>query len=368
MAGRRILIADALEDLTPKDLSKFTARLKEPRGDEHKPARFRQGQLNGKDHQGLADLLTDSFSGNAVSITVALLRAIGANRVAEELGECVWSAGSGAGRPPPPLPPWVGRGPTQGQPRRGTSGRESGALAQNTKIYPVTSNSIKNRVALLITNITFAELKNRRGAEKDEENMEELLSTLGYEVVKHTNLTAKKMENALDDFSKHPKLKETDSVFVVISSHGQYGAVHGVNHKPDEPDVLKVDDIYDKLNAKSCPALVDKPKIIIIQACSGKETGSVLVQADEVAVREIEEDVLRFTHKEKDFIALLSSTPRQSIYSRRFQNKLLKDHIEELFRKVMKRFGEGKELPDRRQMPTKDRCTLTRLFFFFLEI
>uniref|UniRef100_A0A8C6WI89 CARD domain-containing protein n=1 Tax=Neogobius melanostomus TaxID=47308 RepID=A0A8C6WI89_9GOBI len=85
--SRRILIADALEDLTPKDLSKFTARLKEPRGDEHKPARFRQGQLNGKDHQGLADLLTDSFSGNAVSITVALLRAIGANRVAEELGE-----------------------------------------------------------------------------------------------------------------------------------------------------------------------------------------------------------------------------------------------------------------------------------------
>uniref|UniRef100_A0A8C6SPN5 Uncharacterized protein n=1 Tax=Neogobius melanostomus TaxID=47308 RepID=A0A8C6SPN5_9GOBI len=207
--------------------------------------------------------------------------------------------------------------------------------------------------------IWFCLLK-QRGAEKDEENMEKLLSTLGYEVVKHTNLTAKKMENALDDFSKHPKLKETDSVFVVISSHGQYGAVHGVNHKPDEPDVLKVDDIYDNLNAKSCPALVDKPKIIIIQACRGSNLQLSITL----------EDVLRFTHKEKDFIALLSSTPHSYRHILRgsfliqftvdvFQTNLLKDHIEELFRKVWK------ELPDRRQMPTKDRCTLTRLFFLF---
>uniref|UniRef100_A0A8C6WWG2 Uncharacterized protein n=1 Tax=Neogobius melanostomus TaxID=47308 RepID=A0A8C6WWG2_9GOBI len=316
MAGSRIMIANALEDLTPEDLTKFTARLKEPRGDEHKPARFKQAQLIGKDHQGLADLLADSFSGHAVSITVALLRAIGANRVADELGEC---------------------------------------------IYPVTSNSIKNRVALLITNITFTKLNNRPGAEKDEENMEKLLSTLGYEVVKHTNLTAKKMENALDDFSKHPKLKETDSVFV--------------------PDELKVDHIYDNLNAKNCPALVDKPKIIIIQACRGEETGSVLVQADDVAVREIDENVFRYTHKEKDFIALLSSTPHTKSWRNTFkgsyliwftvdvfQTNVVKDHIEDLFRKVccvyrlkLLFFPSILNL----QMATKDRCTLTHHFFLF---
>uniref|UniRef100_A0A8C6WI88 Caspase a n=1 Tax=Neogobius melanostomus TaxID=47308 RepID=A0A8C6WI88_9GOBI len=245
-----------------------------------------------------------------------------------------------------------------------------------------------NRVALLITNITFADKKyNRPGAEKDEENMEKLLSTLGYEVVKHTNLTAKKMENALDDFSKHPKLKETDSVFVVISSHGQYGAVHGVNHKPDEPDVLKVDDIYDNLNAKSCPALVDKPKIIIIQACRGihifgailisEEKGSVLVEADDVTIREIKEDVSRYRHKENDFIALLSSTPHSYRHTSQgsfliqftvdiFRANVLDDHIEDLFLKVMKKFKEEKELPYQlRQMATKDRCTLTHHFFLF---
>lgn len=56
----------------------------------------------------------------------------------------------------------------------------------------MTKKSIGNRVALLITNIKFTNEKfNRRGAEKDEENMEKLLTVLGYEVVKHTNLTGK---------------------------------------------------------------------------------------------------------------------------------------------------------------------------------
>lgn len=47
-------------------------------------------------------------------------------------------------------------------------------------------------MALLITNIKFTnEQMNRYGADKDEENMENLLTGLGYEVLKHTNLTGK---------------------------------------------------------------------------------------------------------------------------------------------------------------------------------
>lgn len=47
-------------------------------------------------------------------------------------------------------------------------------------------------MALLITNIEFTNPQlNRNGAEKDEENMETLLTALGYEVVKHRNFTAK---------------------------------------------------------------------------------------------------------------------------------------------------------------------------------
>lgn len=55
----------------------------------------------------------------------------------------------------------------------------------------MTKDSVKNRVALLITNIHFRDKeKNRNGAGKDEEHMEKLLSDLGYEVVKYRDLTA----------------------------------------------------------------------------------------------------------------------------------------------------------------------------------
>lgn len=56
----------------------------------------------------------------------------------------------------------------------------------------MTKASYKSRVALMITNIKFSNEKlNRAGAEKDEENMDRLLSKLGYEVVKHKSLTGK---------------------------------------------------------------------------------------------------------------------------------------------------------------------------------
>lgn len=51
--------------------------------------------------------------------------------------------------------------------------------------------SYKNRVALLITNIKFSHQTQRNGAEKDEENMETLFQSWGYEVVKYRNLTGK---------------------------------------------------------------------------------------------------------------------------------------------------------------------------------
>ncbi|XP_055022761.1 caspase a-like isoform X2 [Boleophthalmus pectinirostris] len=258
---------------------------------------------------------------------------------------------------------------------------------QNDKnIYPVTLHSSKNRVALLITNINFVNKKNNRaGAEKDEENMEKLLTDLGYEVVKHTDLTGKQMDAALAKFSTHPKLKKTDSVFVVIMSHGKRGAVLGVNFKSgpsgEEPDELPIDNIFKYLNAKNCPELVNKPKIIIIQACRGEESGSVTVhdslEADDGSAMggNIEEDKLQVIHKEKDFIALLSCTPDTVSYRHRSEGSFLIQftvkvfntfahncHTEELFRKVMQEF---EELNCLKQMPTKDRCTLIHHFYLF---
>ncbi|XP_070826079.1 caspase a-like [Chaetodon trifascialis] len=265
-------------------------------------------------------------------------------------------------------------------------------------VYPASKHSIKNRVALLITNIKFTnERLNRSGAEEDQKNMEKLLTSLGYEVVKHLDLTAKAIDAALIEFSKHPKLKETDSVLVVIMSHGKLGAVLGVDYKnetsaDETPDEFPINNIYKHLGSEKCPALLNKPKIIIIQACRGVEGGSVLISHDanpavlcdgadqpspSAGEEDIEDDALKCVHKEKDFLSLLSCTPDTVSYRQRDRGSFLiqyivevlntfahKDDIEELFRKVMQHF-EGFAVQSRRQMPTKDRCTLTKRFYFF---
>uniref|UniRef100_A0A096MB89 Caspase a n=1 Tax=Poecilia formosa TaxID=48698 RepID=A0A096MB89_POEFO len=260
-------------------------------------------------------------------------------------------------------------------------------------VYTVSDVSLRSRVALLITNRNFANPSlTRKGAEKDEENMEKLLRSLGYEVVKHNDLTAQRMNEVLRNFTEHPKLRDTDSVFVVIMSHGKREFVLGVNHSEEKPDEFPVDNIYKHLGPQECPALMNKPKIIIIQACRGERGGSVMVSdsasakvvSDDVSQQlpanaggNIVDDAIRHVHKEKDFISLLSSTPDTVSYRREDLGSFLiqyiaevfntcshEDDIDELFRKVMQRF---EEFPDdtKRQMPTKDRCTLTKRFYLF---
>ncbi|XP_062270912.1 caspase a-like [Scomber scombrus] len=268
---------------------------------------------------------------------------------------------------------------------------------KDKSVYTVTKDSIRSRVALLITNIEFTdEEMNRKGAEKDEQNMEKLLTALGYEVVKYRNLTGKKIKKAVIKFSEHPKLKETDSVFVVIMSHGERGAVLGVDYKKDQPvkeqDKFPIDNIYTHLDAEHCPELLNKPKIIIIQAERGEKGGAVLVsdypnaavvsdQSLSAGEEDIEDYCLRRAHIEKDFICFLSCTPDTLSYRHREDGSLLiqyivevlntfahQDHIEELFRRVMQRFDEAFPSLSEGQMPTKDRCTLHKNFYLFPDL
>ena len=77
------------------------------------------------------------------------------------------------------------------------------------------------------------------------------------------------MDEAVERFSKDPRLAATDSVFVVIMSHGVKGAILGVHHCEGVPDQFPIDNIYKHLDTIRCPKLLNKPKVIIIQACRG---------------------------------------------------------------------------------------------------
>ncbi|CAL8332992.1 unnamed protein product [Boreogadus saida] len=267
-------------------------------------------------------------------------------------------------------------------------------------IYPIMAPADRTRMALLITNVRFDTAKYRHGAEKDEQDMSKLLISLGYNVEPLRDLTGEEMEKAVESFSKDPLLATTDSVFVVIMSHGVKGAILGVHHGKGVTDKFPIDDIFKHLDSAHCPQLEGKPKVIIIQACRGVDDGSAIVTdgprsvpeqapvvqvdaalpphlADEVDA-DIEEDASHRVHKEKDMVSLLSCTADTVSYRHTSQGSFFiqhlveifnrhahEDHIEKLFKRVLKRFEDEPPSANRRQMPVKDRCTLTRDFYLF---
>lgn len=79
------------------------------------------------------------------------------------------------------------------------------------------------------------------------------------------------MKQAVKNFAEREEHASSDSTFVVIMSHGKRDAILGVHyHKTDNPsDAFPVDDIFHHLNSENCPALRNKPKVILIQACRG---------------------------------------------------------------------------------------------------
>ncbi|KAJ8280329.1 hypothetical protein GJAV_G00053280 [Gymnothorax javanicus] len=180
-------------------------------------------------------------------------------------------------------------------------------------IYIPKEKGKRRRMALLINNVKFDCLSMRRGAEKDQENMEKLLKDLDYTVEKHRDLSAKAIDEAVQNFSQREEHSESDSTFVVIMSHGKKDVICGVHYDPDVPgkesDLFSIDNIFTHLNNQNCPGLRNKPKVILIQACRGDESGSVWVSDSVERPLPLECDGIRKEVKEKDIMCFMSCTP-----------------------------------------------------------
>ncbi|XP_061073072.1 caspase a-like isoform X2 [Conger conger] len=240
---------------------------------------------------------------------------------------------------------------------------------EGAEIYPMKEKGQRKRMALLINNVKFDHLSERRGAEKDKENMEKLLEALGYTVEPHRDLSAQDIDEAVKRFSQHQAHLESDSTFVVIMSHGKRDAICGIHYNPKHPqenNLFLIDNIFTHLNTENCAGLRNKPKVIVIQACRGGEIGTVWVSDSASAPKSLEDDGMWRELKERDFACLMACTPDTKAYRDREKGAFLiqklvetikthahKDHIEELFRKVRNQF-DGSKL----QMPVTDRTSL----------
>jgi len=114
----------------------------------------------------------------------------------------------------------------------------------------------------------------RQGSEHDYANMKRMLEKLGYITVgghrsyqAHEMITEIHKETQLvDDQTGESVHRHLRSFILVITSHGDQGAVGGSDGKQ-----IEITEIMDLLSPKNFPAMEKKPKIVIIQACAGSK-------------------------------------------------------------------------------------------------
>ncbi|XP_064642498.1 cell death protein 3-like isoform X2 [Lineus longissimus] len=157
--------------------------------------------------------------------------------------------------------------------------------------------------ALLINNRKFGYMSERVGTEIDGTNLENLLKQLGYQVEQKRELTAQEIRTAVRQFAVKPQLNQVDSCVFAIMTHGENGEVYGV-----DDELVPLDSLVQLFEGEHCPALVNKPKMFIIQACRGKKKDAGFAgfdATDSVPPVDMEKTISDFQRMSIDDVAVL---------------------------------------------------------------
>ncbi|XP_030884139.1 caspase-14-like isoform X2 [Leptonychotes weddellii] len=130
--------------------------------------------------------------------------------------------------------------------------------------------------------------KNRPGAQRDIHLMEEWLGQCQFE---HTQcidpnkmVLIEKIRSFRDGLNESKD--DVGCCLVTLMSHGEKGFI-----KMEDGEKVSLEDIFEMFNNKNCPALQEKPKIFIIQACRGErrdtgvETDDEPMESDDISER-----------------------------------------------------------------------------------
>ncbi|XP_063699609.1 caspase-8 [Culicoides brevitarsis] len=104
-------------------------------------------------------------------------------------------------------------------------------------------------------------LSDRNGTDADCVALERAFSVRGYKIVRRDNLTHIQLQKALHDIVQASTIY--DSLVVCILSHGNKGVVFGSDYIP-----VNITTIQEILSTQQ---LLNKPKVLIIQACQGRK-------------------------------------------------------------------------------------------------
>ncbi|XP_043988264.1 caspase-8 isoform X2 [Gambusia affinis] len=146
--------------------------------------------------------------------------------------------------------------------------------------YPMTG---QRGICLIVDNFNFSEshkhlpktLKNREGTKVDRDALKAVFEWLGYEVDIHVDCNADKIKRLFYRIGQRDH-SQYDSLVCCILSHGLEGRVYGVDGK-----LVEIKLLIERIDGENCPSLIEKPKMLFIQACQGSKE-QFPVQADGV--------------------------------------------------------------------------------------
>uniref|UniRef100_A0A3B5MWG9 Caspase-8 n=1 Tax=Xiphophorus couchianus TaxID=32473 RepID=A0A3B5MWG9_9TELE len=134
--------------------------------------------------------------------------------------------------------------------------------------YPMTG---KRGICLIVDNFDFSEsyknltntLRNREGTKFDRDALKEVFGWLGYEVDIHVDYNADQIKSLFTRIGQQDH-SQYDSLVCCILSHGMEGKVYGVDGK-----LVEIKLLIECIDGEKCPSLIEKPKMLFIQACQG---------------------------------------------------------------------------------------------------
>lgn len=140
-------------------------------------------------------------------------------------------------------------------------------------------------VALIFNQVRFKGEQERKGSQKDADDLSGTLSAMGFDVKVFTDYTYKKIKTQLNAseliislcFLLHSVYlfilvsrqdhSDNDCLFVTIMTHGKRGGeIYAADGEFD------VQDLWTPFIGSNCESLIGKPKLFFIQACRGNMT------------------------------------------------------------------------------------------------
>lgn len=138
-------------------------------------------------------------------------------------------------------------------PNRNSLGSQRVSEIESYEITPGPNRGI----CLIINNIDFHFHNKRVGSEVDGDDLEQLFHDhLGYKVIHLKNLTAAMMTNILKSLANNSILEATDSLFIIILSHGTTQGIYGV-----DGGLVELDLIIEQFDNRNCKHMREKPKV-----------------------------------------------------------------------------------------------------------